>query len=360
MRTKTLLLSVVLVIGTSQVVAQPTIEDLPNLSADELYALLTPEEQEELREVVEGATVQSQGILDEYRQELHDVIEEALDARIRAQTQRVLDQMAAEEAALLEAIETELRRQLFLVNLGPDTFQTGIFAWSGNRALCDARQPGLYALFDEICSARRPEGIPESLPPIIDPIIVWYCNMPPAFVPENVRPICNHAEFTGTLYTNPESSQAYGALETLFRNDAIRRSEEAAARTAASERTQDRRAAMMECGEIYRRADMRDLMWVRSSDDLSELSGQRRELVERVRSCRDRFGTEDRGLFRPFTFPRGQEAEHSTYCSPYIRAYGRYHDDVLALQRNRNHRFGTAVRGSVVTTIQRCRSDFSR
>ena len=337
------------------------IEQLDGLSNEELRELLTPEQQAVFDRETAKFKQRSEEILEETRQSLMRVEQNLVDQAEKKLVSELRDKLEAEEAELKRQIEEILVSQAFFVNLGVDTKWTGLLALSGNTAVCQHRKSKDYLLLTKLCEAQRLDGVPENMPLILDPLIAWHCSMPRPFAPEPIRKICDQSSAATATYHNPRSNPAYAAVEDLFRNYHEEKRREAEERRQRIERNQKLATSKQACGEHYRQAEMRDLMWVKSTADLSEIPGIQRRMVERVRACKEKYGIEDRALYKPKTFGYGtaDKVNAEQYCRKYIRSYQKYIDQVSDWPRNK-HEIGTPVRASVIATIAGCRKKYAR
>lgn len=349
-------------IHTGSAFSQSEPIDLSKLSEEEIYALLSPEKQEEVRKVVADARKQSQEIVANFKKEIDATLKKTTDDLRKQQIVRIAERLEKENEQLLREIEAELRKHLFVVNLYPDTVTTGALAFSSGDSLCRMKGNNDYQLLQAICEVARPPGMPAEMPRIMDPIIVWHCNMPRAFAPEPVREICDNSGMAGQAYLNPRSNQSYAVLEQLFENDQQRRLKEQEDRKAKIAEVKASREDKQACGEALRQAEIFGMIDIRSEEDLAQVTGIKGAKAKRAIACRKRYGDTDPELYKLSSLVmsggRGynKKEKFENYCSMYNRAFPTYRKQIQSWNFSRKHREAPLRPSlqSVVDTIIKC------
>lgn len=310
----------VLCVLFSAVVEAKTIDQMSNSELIELAKKLPPDQRDAILEELAKASQIAQDLVDRGRKQLNIQTE----GTRKEQVQRTLARLNANEAAVLAEVVETVRQHIFVARLFPNAYETGALAMFNDRTLCDVKRKFANPILEAICETDRPPEL-ANLPPLLDPIIIWHCNMPRTLAPEGIRKICDNSQMTGSTYTNPRSNPAYAVLETLFRNDNERIRRDALKRKEQKEARKEKREEKATCGRIYHRAYIGGL-FDHSENQLDRLSGIQKNLVKRMVACKRAYGTTDSELYPVKRFGRRERDKErkEQHCSMYNSAFPKF------------------------------------
>jgi len=325
-------LKVVVLVLSLATMSAAQIKPIDQMSTTELLELaekLPLDQREIVLQEFSKAEQIARDIVERGRLQLNAATMQAMEENRRVAAQRVLSQLNAHETEIVAEVQNTVIQHIFAARLVPNAIEGGALALFNDTSFCEVKRRFSNPIAQALCDMKRPDATAH-LSPILDPLIAYQCQLPPAFVSPNVRRLCNRSpQLKGKAYTDPRSNKTYALLEDLFRNDYEQRRAETMSRNAEKKEIQATRLKKTTCGRTYVRAQLYGLFDLTRDSDLSHLSGIQQNLVKRMSACKRRFGVEDSQLYR--TTDRAFLASPSVlkkdeilrYCEQFAPSYSR-------------------------------------